>query len=92
MPKKTGRRSKWALFGAAFGVVGDVILQTAPDILAGAGVGVLRTVSEGRLDPASLGTGAIVGAAGGALARWGLDRARSANNHADPPKDESQSR
>lgn len=69
-------RSKWAVFGAVLGAIGDVALQTVPDALAGAGAGALRTVAEGHLDPASIGGGALIGAAGGALARWGLERAR----------------
>lgn len=79
------RKSVWGAIGAVLGGVGIEVGHVAVDAVSGAGLGALRAVMDGRIDKASILTGACAGAALGVGARYGLDKIRERPQPEDPP-------
>lgn len=80
---------RWATIGAVLGAVGDTVVQSLPDVAAGALGGAGNRLAAGDVDPVSIGTGAAAGAVLGLAARIALKR-RAARNRPvpqDPPWD-----
>jgi hypothetical protein len=79
-----GRKRWWAAIGAAFLPVADAIVQTIPDLAAGAGAGALKAVMDGNFDIQTIAAKAAIGAAAGAAIKWRLDKSQHPD---DPPCD-----